>query len=234
MIKYRLKIIDIVNEAKGTKTYYFEKPKELTWEAGSHTHIGIIGFDEGEKPNKSLVRHMSIMTLPTENKVGFTTRIPNRLSEFKSKLSNLNVDDEIVMFKLGSKLALRRCNRPIILLSMGVGIAAMRPIILNFIKNKSNIPYLVNVNVDSSNDFIFKDELDNLSDETYKNYWLNSRKAFYTELEQLTQIDNPIYYIVGSYEFIKETIQNLKSKNVNISDIVIDQKDEVLNQLFGA
>ncbi|MPM98960.1 hypothetical protein SDC9_146150 [bioreactor metagenome] len=177
---------------------------------------------------------MSIMTLPTENKVGFTTRIPNRLSEFKSKLSNLNVDDEIVMFKLGSKLALRRCNRPIILLSMGVGIAAMRPIILNFIKNKSNIPYLVNVNVDSSNDFIFKDELDNLSDETYKNYWLNSRKVFYTELEQLTQIDNPIYYIVGSYEFIKETIQNLKSKNVNISDIVIDQKDEVLNQLFGA
>lgn len=234
MIKYKLKIIDIINEAKGTKTYYFEKPKDLTWEAGSHTHIGIIGFDEGEKPNKSLVRHMSIMTLPTENKVGFTTRVPRSCSEFKTKLLNLNVNDEIVMFKLESKLTLRRLNRPIILLSMGVGIAAMRPIILNFIKNKSNIPYLVNVNVDSSNDFIFKDELDNLSDETYKNYWLNSRKVFYTELEQLTQIDNPIYYIVGSYEFIKETIQNLKSKNVNISDIVIDQKDEVLNQLFGA
>lgn len=234
MIKYKLKIIDIINEAKGTKTYYFEKPKDLTWEAGSHTHIGIIGFDEGEKPNKSLVRHMSIMTLPTENKVGFTTRVPRSCSEFKTKLLNLNVNDEIVMFKLESKLTLRRLNRPIVLLSMGVGIAAMRPIILSFIEDNSNIPYLVNVNVDSSNDFIFKNELDNLSNETYKNYWLNSRKSFYENLEQLSQLQNPIYYIVGSYDFLKDTIQSLKTKNVNISDIVIDQKDEVLNQLFGA
>ncbi|MCB2293238.1 hypothetical protein LGK95_06855 [Clostridium algoriphilum] len=61
--------------------------------------------------------------------------------------------------------------------------ATMRTVILTFINDKANIPYLVNVNVDSSGDFIFKDELDILADESYKNYWLNSRQDFYETLQ---------------------------------------------------
>lgn len=232
MIKYKLKIIDIINEAKGTKTYYFEKPEDLTWEPGSSTHMGIVGFDEGEKPNKSLVRHMSIMTLSTENKIGITTRVPGSSSDFKNNLSKLNIGDEVVFFKLSSKMPLRRSNRPVILLSMGVGLASMRPIIHTFLSDKTNPPYLINVNVDSSNDFIFKEELDKFVDETYKNYWLNSRKSFYELLDELTQTENNIYYIVGSYDFVKDTIQSLKAKNVSVEDIVIDKREEDLRKLF--
>lgn len=75
-MKNKVKIIDIINEGKDVKTYLLEKPDDITWEEGSHFHIAMLGFDEGDKPNKSLVRHMSIMTLPEENKLGFTTRIP--------------------------------------------------------------------------------------------------------------------------------------------------------------
>ena len=232
MIKHKLKIIDIINEAKGTKTYYFEKPENLTWEPGSSIHMGLIGFDEGEKPNKSLVRHMSIMTLSNENKIGITTRIPGSSSEFKNNLSKLNVGDEAVFFKVSSKMPLKRCNRPIILLSMGVGLASMRPIIHTLLSDKSDLPYLINVNVDSSNDFIFKEELDKFVDENYKNYWLNSRKAFYELLDELTQTENSIYYIVGSYDFVKNTIQTLKAKNVRVEDIVIDKREEDIKILF--
>lgn len=232
MIKYKLKIIDIINEAKGTKTYYFEKPENLTWEPGSSIHIGLVGFDEGEKPNKSLFRHMSIMTLPNENKIGITTRMPGSSSEFKNNLSKLNIGDEAIFFKVSSKMPLRLSNRPVILLSMGVGLASMRPIIHSFLSDKTNPPYLVNVNVDSSNDFIFKEELDKFVDENYKNYWLNSRKAFYELLDELTQTESPIYYIVGSYDFVKDTIQTLKAKNVCVEDIVIDKSEDDLKILF--
>lgn len=232
MIKYRLKIIDIIEEAQGTKTYYFEKPEDFTWEAGAHTHIAHVGFDKGEKPNKNWVRHMSIMTLPSENKIGITTRVPGSSSEFKDKLSKLNIGDEVVLFKLGSRMALRRCNRSVILLSMGVGIATMRPIIYSFIDNKTNVPYLINVNVDSSDNFIYKSELDKLADESYKNYWLKSRQAFYETLQELIHTENAIYYIVGSDVFIKDIIQRLKAKNVNTADIVIDKKEEVLKDYF--
>ena len=232
MIKCKLKIIDIVEEAQGTKTYYFEKPEDFTWEAGAHTHIAHVGFDKGEKPNKSWVRHMSIMTLPYENKIGITTRVPGSSSEFKDKLSKLNIGDEVVLFKLGSRMALRRCNRPVILLSMGVGIATMRPIIYSFVKDKADVPYLINVNVDSSGNFIFKDELDRFTDENYKNYWLNSRQAFYERLQELIHTEKAIYYIVGSDAFIKDIIQRLIGENVNVADIHIDKKDEVLKDYF--
>lgn len=234
MIKYKLKIVDIVDETEGTKTYYIEKPENLTWEAGAHTHIGHVGFDSGEKPNKNWVRHMSIMTLPDENKVGITTRLSGSSSEFKNKMAKLNIGDEVVLFKLGSRMALRRCGRPVVLLSMGVGIAAVRPVILSFIRDKADVPYLVNMNVDSSGNFIFKDEFDNLSDENFENYWLNSRQAFYEKLEHLAELEKAIYYIVGSDKFIKDVIKSLKSRNVNSEDIVIDKKEEAIQEFFSA
>lgn len=234
MIKYKLKIIDIIEEAKDTKTYYLEKPKDFTWEAGSHTHLALLGFDDGDKPNKNLVRHMSIMNLPEENRLGITTRIPsNNPSEFKSKLSKLNIGDEVVIFKIASKLALKPSNRPVVLLSMGVGIAALRPVIKTYLKDTSLVPTLTNINVDSSKDFIYKTELDSLTNETYTNLWLDSRQAFYEKLEEVSNIENAFFYIIGSYDFLKDTTSKLIAKNKTISDIVLDVRENTVNELFG-
>ena len=233
MIKYTLKIIDIIDEAEGTKTYYFEKPENLTWEPGSHIHIGHVGFDIGANPKENWVRHMSIMTLPDENKIGITTRVPGISSEFKQKLSELKIGDEAAFFKFGSRMNLRRLNKPVILLSMGVGIATMRPLILAFLNDKANISNLVNVNVDSSGDFIYKNELDKRTDESYKNYWINSRQDYYGKLEQFMEAKDAIYYIVGSNGFIQDTIQRLRAKNVNTEDISIDRKGEALEKFLG-
>lgn len=226
MEKYTLKIIDIIDETDNTKTYFFEKPENLTWEPGSHTHIGHIGFDIGDQPRKEWVRHMSITTLPEENKIAIITRVPGSKSEFKNKLSELKIGDEAVFFKIGSRMGLRRINKHIILISMGVGIATMRPLILSFINDKTNIPYLSNINIDSSDKFVFKNQLDKLADENYKNYWINSRKEFYEILSQSMKSEDAMYYVVGSDAFIKDIIQRLRANNVKIDDIVIDRKDE--------
>ncbi|MFL0166825.1 hypothetical protein [Candidatus Clostridium helianthi] len=226
MEKYTLKIIDIIDETDNTKTYFFEKPENLTWEPGSHTHIGHIGFDIGDQPRKEWVRHMSIITLPEENKIAITTRVPGSKSEFKNKLAELKTGDEVVFFKIGSRMGLRRINRPIILISMGVGIATMRPLILSFINDKTNIPYLLNINIDSSDKFVFKNQLDKLADENYKNYWINSRTSFYEMLSKLMKSENAIYYVVGSDAFIKDIIQRLRVNSIKIEEIIIDRKDE--------
>ncbi|MBN7577227.1 MULTISPECIES: hypothetical protein [Clostridium] len=226
MEKYTLKIIDIIDETDNTKTYFFEKPENLTWEPGSHTHIGHIGFDIGDQPRKEWVRHMSIITLPEENKIAITTRVPGSKSEFKNKLAELKTGDEVAFFKIGSRMGLRRINRPIILISMGVGIATMRPLILSFINDKTNIPYLLNINIDSSDKFVFKNQLDKLADENYKNYWINSRTSFYEMLSKLMKSENAIYYVVGSDAFIKDIIQRLRVNSIKIEEIIIDRKDE--------
>lgn len=228
MEKLKVKITDIIDETYGTKTYLLEKPADFSWVEGAHTHIGLPGFDEGEKPNKDWVRHMSIMTLPEENKIGFTTRILAPLSEFKEKLSKLQIGDEVILFKVDSRMFLRRYNKPIVLVSMGVGIATVRPLIQRFITDRTNIPQLISINVDSSKDFIYKHSLDKLVAPYYHNYWLTSRSAFYETLDRVSEKDRAIYYIVGSDTFIKDVIKYLKNNNVDQRNIFIDRKEEML------
>ena len=234
MIKYHVKITDIIDEAYDTKTYLLEKPDNLTWVEGAHTHIGLLGFDEGEKPNKALVRHMSINTLPEDNKIGFTTRMIRPLSEFKEKLSNLHIGDEIILFKIGSRMYLRRENRPIVLVSMGVGLATMRPLIHSYIKDNTDIPKIININVDSSKDYIYKTELDSLVNSYYQNNWVATRNDFYETLNQTSEDSNAIYYVVGSDDFIIDVIKFLRNKMVHDDSIIIDKKDELLENYFAS
>lgn len=232
MVKYKVKITDIIEEAQDTKTYLLEMPYDFTWIEGAHTHIGLVGFDAGDTPDKELVRHMSIVTLPEDNKIGFTTRILKPFSKFKEKLSKLMVGDEIILFKIGSRMYLRRENRPIVLLSMGVGIATMRPLIHRFIKDKTGIPNIISINVNSSKEFVYQKELDNLLSSDYQNHWLDSREAFYELLNKVSEQSDAIYYVVGSDPFIKEVIQYLKKKNTEESNILIDKKEEMLAGYF--
>ncbi len=230
-MKYKLKIVDIREETDKTKTYFLEKPEELNWEEGSHTHIAHNGYDEGEFPNKNLVRHMSIMTLNHEERLGFTTRLNDKPSEFKRRLTELNIGDDLIVFKLNSRMKLRRENKPVILLSMGVGIATMRPLIKTFLEDNSKIAQLVNINVDSTKTHVYQSELDACETSNYHNYWTKSRVEFYQTLTNVINDNQSIFYIVGSDLFLRTVIKKLKSFGVRIENIVIDKKDGIL-QLY--
>lgn len=231
MIKHRLKIIDIVNEGNDTKTFYLEKPNDFNWEEGSHTHIALNNYEVEEVVNKSLVRHMSIMTLAQENKIGFTTRFPLQKSEYKTLLSDYQIGDEINLFKIGSRMKLKRENKRIVLLSMGVGIATMRPLILAYHQDQTGIPELVHINVDSSTS-IYKNEIESCLSDQFINYWTNSRVEYFQKLTEIINQTNTLYYIVGSDTFLRTNIQKLKSTGVNVEDIVIDKKDGMLNLYY--
>lgn len=232
MEKYKLRIIDIVEEAPGIISYYFEKPLDLDWSEGAHVHIGHIGFDEGELPNKALVRHMSITTLPSENKLGITTRVPGSSSEFKRRLSELTLGDEVIFFKFGSRMCLRHEKRPLILLSMGVGMATIRPMLLAYLKNSTDIPLLINVNVNSTKEHLFRAELEQQTVHPYQSYWLNAREDFYKLRDQLSKQNNALFYIVGSDEFMRENIVFLMNKGVCMDDIILDRKEEKRREYF--
>lgn len=230
-MKHKLKIVDIREETDKTKTYLLEKPIELNWDEGSHTHIAHSGYDDGEFPNKNLVRHMSIMTLNQENLLGFTTRLNDKPSEFKRRLAELNIGDDLIVFKLGSRMRLRRENKSIVLLSMGVGIATMRPLIKTFLEDNSQIPHLININVDNTNSHVYQSELDASETSNYHNYWTKSRVEFYQTLTNTINDNQSIFYIVGSDLFLRTVIKKLKTLGIKLEDIVIDKKDGIL-QLY--
>lgn len=233
MIIHNIKLLHIVDDAPNTKTYYFDIPEDFTWQEGAHTHLKLMDENEMEgQINRKMVHHMSISTLPEDNQIGITTRVPGSRSEFKEKLLTLKPGDEAQLFKWGSRMHLRRSGRPIIMLSMGVGIATLRPVIHAYINDSTDIPFVLNVNVDSSQSHVFKQELDQLSCEKFQSKWVESRQSFYDTLDQLLGTKDAIYYVIGSDDFLKSVIHRLKAKNIASEDIVIDKREAALAAFF--
>ena len=140
MDKHQVKILDIKEEYKNVFTYTLEKPEDLVWDEGSSFHLALPGYDTGSEINKKLVHHLSINTLTDEGTIKFTTKIPIRKSVFKKSLSNLKEGDEVTIYKIKSHMILRREDKPIVLLSQGLAMSTMRPLIKKFEIDNSNIP----------------------------------------------------------------------------------------------
>src|SRR5690625_2220019 len=132
---YWVKINKIIQESPEVRTYFLDCPKDFNWEEGSFTHLGLEGFNAEDKPNRNLVRHMSISTLPQENILGITTRIKEQCSEYKTILKNLRVGDQVAIFRTFCNVPLKRENKNIYLLSSGVGLATFRPLILKYLEH---------------------------------------------------------------------------------------------------
>ena len=234
MENYRLSIVDIIDESPNTKTYILEKPESLTWDEGSHIHLALEDYDKDELPNKDLVRHMSIMSNWDENKLAFTTRFTEPYSSFRLGLAQLTKGDHLKVFKISSRMTLRREERPLVLISMGVGLATMRPLILRFHQDSTNIPLLVNLNVDAHaahEKALYQEELEGLRNERIQLHWCKSRLELFNALETLN-IENPIYYVVGSDLFLRTILKRLKAKGVSKEAIMIDKKSHMLDLYY--
>lgn len=219
---YWTTINKIINETSEIKTFYLNCPKDFTWDEGSHTHFGLKGFNADEKPNKSLVRHMSISTLPNENLIGITTRIKDQCSEFKSILRKLDIGDEVAIFKTHSNVPLIE-DKNIYLLSSGVGLATFRPLILKFIENNQLNNKMHSINVDSTAEYLFKDLLTSLTNENFIAEFVCNRDKYYEKITKIDITKNDIFYIVGSDKFISQNINLLTELGVEASNIIIDK-----------
>ena len=176
---YWTKINKIIDETPEVKTYMLDCPEGFTWEEGAHTHFAFEGFNAGEKPNRGLIRHMSISTLPYEKSIGITTRIKEQCSEFKDILRNMEVGHEVALFKTHSNVPLKRENKNVYLLSSGVGLATFRPLILDYLNRADGVNHMHSLNIDSSKDYLFPTVFETAPDQKFtvrvKCLWENIR-----------------------------------------------------------
>lgn len=229
---YWLKIKNIINETIEVKTFHLEKPDDFTWEEGSFTHIGLKGFNEGNEPQRHLVRHMSINNLPEENTIGFTTRIKKDCSQYKTKLSELNIGDEVALFRTHCNVPLKRDNKNIYLLSAGVGLATFKPLVETYFKNQHRIKQLYSLNIDSTDDFLFTNVFKSDSGRNFVAEFVNNRDNYYETVSKLAKDQEGIFYIVGSDEFLMQNIEVLRNKGIDPEQIMLDKRENVREQFF--
>ena len=233
MDKYQVKILDKKEEYKNVFTYTLEKPDELMWDEGSSFHLALPGYDTGSEINKKLVHHLSINTLTNEGNIRFTTKIPIRKSVFKKALSNLNVGDEVTIFKIKSHMALRREDKPIVLLSQGLAMSTMRPLIKKFEIDNSNIPELISINVNKKDNHLYEKDFECVDGSCFIKYWLESRNEYLEKLVEIAKEKLDAYfYVVGSEIFVLDSLYTLRENGIANEQIIIDKDLEKRDIVF--
>lgn len=223
---YWIKINKIIQESSEVRTYLLDCPQDFTWEEGSHTHFALEGFNTGDKPNRSLIRHMSISTLPDEGMIGITTRIREQCSEFKAILKSLKVGNEVAIFKTHSNVPLKREGKNVYLLSSGVGLATFRPLVLDYLKRADNVKRLHSLNIDSSKEFLFSSVFQSTPDKNFTSQFVDNRKDYYEKVKKLATDNDGLYYVVGSDEFLVQNIEILREQGIKADQIVLDKHEE--------
>ncbi|KRG13682.1 bifunctional nitric oxide dioxygenase/dihydropteridine reductase 2 [Virgibacillus soli] len=229
---YWSKINKIIDETPEVKTYLVDRPEGLTWEEGAHIHLALEGFNAGDKPNRSLIRHMSISTLPHENLIGITTRIREQCSEFKSILRKLEIGNEVAIFKIHSNVPLKRENKNVYLLSSGIGLATFRPLVLDYFERADNVNQIHSLNIDSSKDFLFTDIFASAADKKFTSQFVDNRKDYYDEVKKLAADKDGLFYVVGSDEFLKQNIEVLREQGIKPEQIMLDKHDRQLPEFL--
>lgn len=231
--RHYLKIVGIRQEAPYTYSYDLEMAPNLDWEAGTNIHVSVKAFDPNYAfDHKQFVRHMSAVTLPSEGKLTITTRISENPSVFKSLLKEKVVGDTLEVFKFSNRMPLIRQDKPIVLITAGVGVATVRPLVKAFMTNSSGIPEMTHLHIDSKKAFIFGSELNQWAQENdrFRNLQTSDRPTFYAQLETLSQKQNAYFYVVGSDEFLLNIRENLISRGVSTNLILFDKKQKFYNE----
>ncbi len=233
MVKiYWTKINDVIEESPETKTYILDCPEGFTWEEGAHTHLALEGFNAGDKPNRSLIRHMSICTLPDEKTIGITTRVREQCSEFKTRLDALGIGGEVALFKTHSNVPLKREDKSVYLLSSGVGLATFRPLVLDYLNNSDNVKKIHSLNVDSSKNYLFPDLFVPESENGLTSEFIDNRNGYYTRVKELAEDKDGLFYVVGSDEFLSENISVLRSQGIEPEQIMLDKHEKTRQELL--
>ncbi|MDX8045344.1 dihydropteridine reductase [Gracilibacillus sp. S3-1-1] len=230
---YWTKINKIIEETPEIKTYMLDCPEGFTWEEGSHIHLALEGFNAGEKPNRNLIRHMSISTLPHEKSIGITTRIKEECSEFKSILRNMKIGEEVAVFKTHSNVPLKREDKNVYLLSSGVGLATFRPLVLDYFERADNVNHIHSLNIDSSRDFLFTNIFASLPNKKFTSQFVDNRNDYYDEVKKLAADKDGIFYVVGSDEFLVHNIEVLRAQGVKAEQIMLDKHEQTKSEFLA-
>ncbi|MDD7045210.1 MAG: hypothetical protein PUI05_07165 [Peptoniphilaceae bacterium] len=225
--KYKVKILDIIDEIPNVKTFKLEKPDGVDFREGASFRLEI------PREGKSLTHDFSINSLPSDDYISFTTKFSVRKSEFKKELLSKTIGDELLVSNIESHMGLRYEDRPIVLISMGVGVTTMLPLIRTYLNDKGNIPQVKSYTIALEGKRVFEDKLASIEDKEFSQAWLSGRKEFFDSLNEII-LPNCIVYLVGSNEFLLDTIVKLRELGLSDDDIMIDMADKKKKVMFIA
>lgn len=221
--RYTIELKEIIQHNEETFSFDFVSEDITSWAEGDSSKL-YVKMGDGEMGKK-----FSYATLPDEKTLRFTTRIKEERSVYKQQLADMKIGDTLEVTEPSGDFKLKRVKRPVLLLSNGVGIAAVRSLVKHYEDNTLFVPEMMQINVDSKG-HIYKDEFDLLKESlsNFSSYYVTNRKAFYGLVDHELQLMiarhkiDPLVYVVGSNSFVNENVSHLKDVGFSEEDIITD------------
>ena len=232
--KIPVEVLEVNPEAEDTYTFRCKPGEDLSWEAGANAHLVVPEIRTVNSVEKDWRRHMSIMSTPDEGYMGFTTRIRAHSSFFKTSMINRSPGDRMHVYGIKNNFPLFRNGNHTVLLSMGVGMATMRPLIRSYMKSQEGIRSLTSLNVDRGVHGIYQDELESMEAPGLSVHYLENRNSFFDRVDRCLKQENVIYYLVGSDEFLSSMAYYLHGSGVSKAMIRIDKKPHKVRAILDA
>lgn len=215
---------EVIPESEDTFTFRFAPVGAFHWNAGANAHLVSREMKTLSVEDKQWRRHMSIMSTKDEGYIGFTTRIREPRSPFKTSLINSRPGDRLRIYGIKNNFPLERQDRPVVLLSMGVGMATMRPLIREYVHDPRGVSKLISLNVDRAEPGVYQAEMDALDAPGFSQEYLKSRRDFLSRVDECLHVQDALYYLVGSDAFLSGTSAYLVGSGVSREQIRIDKK----------
>jgi ferredoxin-NADP reductase len=138
----KLKLIEVKDEAKGTKSFFWEPEKIVKWLPGQYYYFTLPAMKYPDP--RGSTRHFTISSSPTEgNLLRLTTRIREE-SGFKKTLSELPVGSVIEGEGPDGTFVFEESSAPNVFVAGGIGITPFRSMIKYLVdKNLKTPTYLI-------------------------------------------------------------------------------------------
>lgn len=211
----KLTLVNMTDEAKDTKSFFFTSDTLFAWKAGQYLYITL---------NK-ITKPFTIASSPTEKIIQITTRI-RQDSKFKQNLDKIEIGQEIEARGPFGSFVLEKNTINNIFLAGGIGITPFRSFIKYNVDKKLGISmFLIYSNSDS--EFVFKKELDKWQKENdnLKIYYHNSSVSGHLDSSKLSSLLSTYYtlhttyYTVGPNPFVnamEDILEELKMSEDHI------------------
>ncbi|MDX1633082.1 MAG: FAD-dependent oxidoreductase [Marinobacter sp.] len=232
MAEHRIKLQSKEEVAVDTMAFHFEKPEGFQFKAGQTAEWKLIDPPETDSEGNS--RTFTIASAPYENTLMCGTRM--RDSAYKRSLEKLKPGDEILLDGPGGSFKLHNDeSTPAVFLTGGIGVTAVRSILLQALKDKVGHKLVVFYSNHRPEDAAFLEELDQSRDNNPDYTFVptmtqmdKSDQSWHGEtghvdkamLEKyLDDLTKPIYYLDGPPDMVEGLFKVLTDAGVDEDNI---------------
>lgn len=214
--------------AEDTLAFYFNKPVGLTFVPGQHASV--VELEPAETDDEGAKRTFSFITIPSDDLVGFATRL--RDSAFKRNLKNAAIGMPVELINpRGSMVLPQDTKRPLVFLAGGIGITPFMSMskMAAFTKSPQKIT-LLHANK-SLQEAQFTKELQELAkvnsqftfvevitrEENVPTGWTGEKGHYSREMlaKYVTDFANTVFYLAGPAGMVQPTTDLLTSLGVD-------------------